>query len=358
MEQKRNWLLHFLIIKGPTLLTFSLVGYLSYVYNFRFIPNMVNYAHIIFVILVGLFFNTNLILTMWAYFKCMLSDPGFIHEQVKHIRNELYWKLLNDYNHNSSDIGNQRRVFQRNSHASNYNRNVQEFRWSTDIEAQGEDSREKNEHSNEESKVTGSYRPPVRNQMSRSDKKNHLNTVYKYCGQCDNIKPPRTHHCSLCQRCVRRMDHHCPWVGNWVGFNNHKFFILFLLYALNGCIFEAVSIILSIAFGVAPVDKDYGEVDIHHLVATVFSWALACALSILFLMHVTMIGKNQSTLELGAYKKNPFDKGSWYDNFKVIFGSDFKMWFLPFDPVDRGTDGMDYGISTEMINENSYQNRI
>ena len=63
----------------------------------------------------------------------------------------------------------------------------------------------------------------------------------RYCEKCVHIKPDRCHHCSVCGVCVTKMDHHCPWVNNCVGFSNYKFFILFLGYAFIYCIFIALS---------------------------------------------------------------------------------------------------------------------
>jgi DHHC palmitoyltransferase len=31
------------------------------------------------------------------------------------------------------------------------------------------------------------------------------------CSQCQTFKPPFSHHCRICNRCISRMDHHCPW---------------------------------------------------------------------------------------------------------------------------------------------------
>jgi palmitoyltransferase len=68
---------------------------------------------------------------------------------------------------------------------------------------------------------------------------------WRYCFKCNHIRPPRSHHCSVCDECVMRMDHHCPWVGNCVGIANHKLFWNFLLNALIGNIIVAATMVHS-----------------------------------------------------------------------------------------------------------------
>ncbi|KAK5699629.1 palmitoyltransferase akr1 [Elasticomyces elasticus] len=55
-----------------------------------------------------------------------------------------------------------------------------------------------------------------------------------FCTSCMIRKALRSKHCRRCGRCVAREDHHCPWVDNCVGVNNHKHFILYVIFLIAG----------------------------------------------------------------------------------------------------------------------------
>lgn len=56
---------------------------------------------------------------------------------------------------------------------------------------------------------------------------------FRICKECNMFKPIRTHHCRQCGVCILKMDHHCNWLVNCMGFKNYKYFLVGLMHAGN-----------------------------------------------------------------------------------------------------------------------------
>ena len=65
------------------------------------------------------------------------------------------------------------------------------------------------------------------------------------CADCEVVRTDRSRHCSICQRCVERFDHHCPWINNCVGLDNHGIFMSFLISMFALLLVTFISLIMN-----------------------------------------------------------------------------------------------------------------
>lgn len=57
---------------------------------------------------------------------------------------------------------------------------------------------------------------------------NGVEMKLKYCRICKIFRPPRSCHCAVCDNCVEKFDHHCPWIGQCIALVrlHHKVMLL------------------------------------------------------------------------------------------------------------------------------------
>lgn len=175
-----------------------------------------------------------------------------------------------------------------------------------------------------------------------------IGNEYGYCEKCNVPKPPRAHHCSICERCVLRYDHHCPWVNNCVGFGNYKYFFLFVNYTAIGCLVVCLLIILrfiTLRTFQAFLEDGLSAIDVQILVAGFLTFAFSVATGSLAGLHCKLISSNSTTSEDHYKGANPYDFGC-KRNMRELWGSNKLMWLFPVN-TNVG-DGYSYSLNAEV----------
>ncbi|XP_077135220.1 uncharacterized protein LOC143790285 isoform X2 [Ranitomeya variabilis] len=83
---------------------------------------------------------------------------------------------------------------------------------------------------------TEEYHYAVRQAINFNDWRNSKNPLSRLCHTCHLVKPLRSKHCRVTNRCVSHFDHYCPYVYNDVGQRNRTHFVGFLFTMCINCL--------------------------------------------------------------------------------------------------------------------------
>ncbi|KAF9483485.1 zf-DHHC-domain-containing protein [Pholiota conissans] len=120
----------------------------------------------------------------------------------------------------------------------------------------------------------------------------------RWCRKCWAPRAERTHHCSICNRCVLKMDHHCPWIGaKCIGHRTYPAFVHFL------CCVSLLATYVAVVAGKALWHAFQNPFAVHeftpvHELGLAFTGGVfSLTVGSFAAYHLYLISTNQTTLE-------------------------------------------------------------
>uniref|UniRef100_H2Z7S2 Palmitoyltransferase n=1 Tax=Ciona savignyi TaxID=51511 RepID=H2Z7S2_CIOSA len=130
---------------------------------------------------------------------------------------------------------------------------------------------------------------------------------HQRCGLCGLQRPVRARHCRECKHCVRKFDHHCPWVTNCIGERNHRWFWCFLAVEVAMLCW---SIYLSVTgYQSAAESSNWATQNVILILIDLLMGILLLVVFALLCIHTYMLLNNHTTWETMSRHRISYFKG-------------------------------------------------
>ncbi|GAB0090947.1 Palmitoyltransferase [Sergentomyia squamirostris] len=158
------------------------------------------------------------------------------------------------------------------------------------------------------------------------------------CQFCRKRIPQRTFHCSACQMCVVKQDHHNVWLDCCIGASNHRYYLLGCIFGLITLLFGSNLSLTSIChpflianvFGVHVLMPDdcsdvYDQYDIAVcFVGSIYALAMATCISLVLLQQFFFISRGVTGTEWRRGEHVPQRRHCWTNWRNFICGTHLK----------------------------------